>query len=91
MPQWPTLYPNKPQILLQKTLNIPTTNGVRLQFQYIFSIYYQPPMILRRQFQYIFLISYQPPMVLRRQFQCFYAAKSNTPDQEQATIKQTNA
>ena len=61
------------------------------QFQYILSIYYQPPMVLCHQFQYTFSISYQPPMVLRHQFQWFYATKSNTPDQEQAAIKQTNA
>ena len=30
-------------------------------------------------------------MVLPRQFQWFYAAKSNTPDQEQATMNKINS
>ena len=34
---------------------------------------------------------YQTPIVLHRHFQWFYAAKSNTPYQEQAAVKQTNA
>ena len=47
-------------------------------------------MVLRRQLQYVLLISYQPPMVLRLQLKWFHTAKSNTPDQEQATINKTN-
>ena len=47
-------------------------------------------MNLHLQFLYIFSISYQPPMVLRRQYHWFYAAKSNTPDQEKNDNKQTN-
>ena len=47
-------------------------------------------MVLRRQFQYIFSIFYQTPMAILHQFQRFYAAKSNTPYQEQADIKQSN-
>ena len=35
--------------------------------------------------------TYQFAMDLHRQFQWFCAAKSNTPDQEQVNIKQTNA
>ena len=58
------------------------------QFQYILSTYSEPPMVLRRQLKYILSISYQPTMVLHRQFQRLFTAKFNTPDQQQATIKQ---
>ena len=54
---------------------------LRRQFQYIFSISSQPPMVLCLQLQYISLISYHQPMVLRQTRNVYYTLARNAPVQ----------
>ena len=76
--------------LTPKDINIWTTNGFTLTIPMnLLNILSTtngstPPIS-------IYLLNfYQTPTVILHQFQWLYAAKSNTPDQEQANIKQGN-